>query len=71
MGLTYKQNTKVKEMFKLIEKLQENRLNDQRCDPNVISKTKNEQFFAMIFHSQSKRMDDQRSELPVKTQTHK
>ena len=45
---------------------QEYRLDDQRCDPNVITKTKDEQFFSMIFYHQSKRMDDQRSELPVK-----
>jgi hypothetical protein len=45
--------------------LQKHRLNDQRCDPTIIAKTREEQFFGMIFHSQSKRMDDQRCEMPA------
>ncbi|XP_028394628.1 G-protein-signaling modulator 1-like [Dendronephthya gigantea] len=64
-----RQDTKAKAMFKLIEKLQEYRLNDQRCDPQIIAKTRDEQFFEMIFHYQSKRMNEQRAELPNKTPT--
>lgn len=57
-----------KMMYELIIKIQGSRLNDQRCDPDLIAKneTKDEEFFGFIFHSQSKRIDDQRCACPVK-----
>ncbi|CAB3977992.1 G- -signaling modulator 2-like [Paramuricea clavata] len=54
-------------MFELIIKSQESRINDQRCDPDLIQQAPtvpDEDFFGLILRLQSNRIDEQRCSLP-------
>lgn len=47
--------------------MQESRINDQRCDPDLIQKAPtvpDEDFFGLILRLQSNRIDEQRCSLP-------
>ncbi|XP_046845719.1 G-protein-signaling modulator 1-like [Xenia sp. Carnegie-2017] len=60
-------STTPEEMFEMIFKSQENRINDQRCDPDLVHQAltiQDEDFFGLILRLQSNRIDEQRCILP-------
>ncbi|XP_046845717.1 G-protein-signaling modulator 2-like [Xenia sp. Carnegie-2017] len=55
------------EMFDMIVKSQESRIDDQRCDPDLVQQAPtvpDEDFFGLIMRLQSNRIDEQRCSLP-------